>query len=301
MTKALVYELGKSISFGRLSLPGKVLWPMLLAASDDQGRGLAEPDVIAWYVCPNVAELTVENIPAILQEMAEQEMLCLYEDSRGRKLYQVVWWWSYQKMQWAQPSKYESPDGWTDRVRMNVRGDGYIDDGWDTTGGFEAKSKPKKPPGDKPEGAGENPPGEPPGATKQPNSKELNSTESKETESKETELPKGADAPLPHTLNDWFKFIEEGQGQGGGMSARVGRMAQTLYPKYEPNYGRIGRAAKWVKGYSRLAHLLWMSQGYKVTGDPIDYCEGMHKGKAGETKEPYAGIKEWVAEQEAVR
>lgn len=42
MTKALLHELGKSLSFGRLSLKAKVLWPMLLSTSDDQGRGTAE-------------------------------------------------------------------------------------------------------------------------------------------------------------------------------------------------------------------------------------------------------------------
>ena len=95
MSKALLHELGKSISFGRLSLPAKVLWPMLLAASDDQGRGIAEPDVIKWHVCPNVVEIEIGNVPGLLGEMAEQDMIALYQDDRDRALYQIVNWEIY--------------------------------------------------------------------------------------------------------------------------------------------------------------------------------------------------------------
>ena len=52
MPKAVIQDLSRSISFGRLSLPAKVLWTMLLTNADDQGRGSADPDVVKWYVCP---------------------------------------------------------------------------------------------------------------------------------------------------------------------------------------------------------------------------------------------------------
>ena len=69
MSKALLYPLGQSISFGRLSLLAKLLWTMLLPASDSQGRGHADPKVIKWQVCPNVDDLTPDNIEGLLQEM----------------------------------------------------------------------------------------------------------------------------------------------------------------------------------------------------------------------------------------
>lgn len=135
MGKALLHDLGQSLSFGRLSLLGKVLWPMLLTASDDQGRGLAEPDAIRWQVCPNVDELTINNIPEIVAEIAEQGMIHRYMDERGRHLYQIVRWWDYQQLAWAQPSKYIAPDGWVDRVRRQVGG--TIEKvNWDVAGGF---------------------------------------------------------------------------------------------------------------------------------------------------------------------
>lgn len=136
MTKALLYELGKSISFGRLSLKSKVLWPMLLASSDDQGRGIAEPDVVKWQVCANVNEITIDEIPAILGEMETQEMICLYTDSRQRQLYQVVRWWEFQQHAWAHPSRYEAPEYWVDRIRYQAQGGEHIKEQWDHPGGF---------------------------------------------------------------------------------------------------------------------------------------------------------------------
>lgn len=148
MGKALLYELGASTSFAQLCLKGKVLWPMLLAASDDQGRGLAEDKTVKWKVCPNVVEITVKDITDLLCEMQHEGMICLYCDDRGRSLYQITRWWEYQCMQWAQPSKYEPPEGWTDRVRVNRRDTGYAAKNWNTTGGFSAQPTESEPPDD---------------------------------------------------------------------------------------------------------------------------------------------------------
>jgi hypothetical protein len=136
MTKALLHELGKSISFGRLSLKGKVLWPMLLASCDEQGRGIAEPDVIKWQVCPNVNEIDIEDVPSLLAEMQQQEMVYLYTDNRKRQLYQVVRWWEYRQHAWAHPSRYDAPEGWIDRVRYQAQGGDHIKENWDHPGGF---------------------------------------------------------------------------------------------------------------------------------------------------------------------
>ena len=171
MAKALLHELGKSLSYGRLSLKAKVLWPMLLASSDDQGRGLAEADAVKWYVCPNVPEIEIGDVPVLFAEMVKQEMVEVYDTDRG-KVYQIVRWWEYQDLQWARPSKYASPDGWTDRIRYSNRGD-YHAENWDTCGGFDVEQ------GD---GSSEDLPSEPPrippDVPTQPNLTQSNSTES---------------------------------------------------------------------------------------------------------------------------
>ena len=198
MGKALLYELGASESFAQLCLRGKVLWPMLLAASDDQGRGLAEDKTVKWKVCPNVVEITVEDVPGLLAEMENEEMVCLYHDDRGRLLYQIIRWWEYQCMQWAQPSKYAPPEGWTDRVRVSRRDTGYATENWDTTGGFSAQpTEPDPPDGEDPDDSGGTLPGgnvgtdagESPGAV--PIEYKLSEVKLSE------ESPEGASAPPP--------------------------------------------------------------------------------------------------------
>ncbi len=135
MTKALLHPLGQSLSYGRLSLLAKVLWPMLLSTSDDQGRGTAEPDAIKWYVCPNVPEIDLESIPGLLAEMQAQGMLLVYECDRDHLAYQVIHWWEYQKLRWARPSKFSPPHGWDDRIRYSNRGS-ISEDNWTDVGGF---------------------------------------------------------------------------------------------------------------------------------------------------------------------
>lgn len=155
MGKAMIHDLGGSRSFGRLSLKAKVLWPMLLGACDDQGRGGAAPDEVTWYICPNVDEIAKEDIPRLFAELEEQGMVHIYEDDDGEPLFQIIKWWKYQKPQWAQPSKYPAPNGWIDRIRYNVRGKDYVEENWDHPGGFAEQE-----PGDE---QGENPSGNPPG------------------------------------------------------------------------------------------------------------------------------------------
>ena len=135
MTKALLHNLGKSLSFGRLSLLAKVMWPMLIASSDDQGRGTAESDAIKWYVCPNVPEITLDNISGLLDELVEQEMIYVYNCNGKDAAYQIIRWWEYQSLRWARPSKFTPPPDWTDRIRYSDRGNiSEVD--WDTIGGF---------------------------------------------------------------------------------------------------------------------------------------------------------------------
>ena len=130
MAKALLYELGRSASFGRLSLLGKVLWPMMLAASDQQGRGIAAPDVVKWFICPNVVELTIENISTVLNEMATEKMLLLYSSKEHSRLYQIVKWWEYQHPAWACPSKNKAPLDWVDRLHYMAKGGRVVKENW---------------------------------------------------------------------------------------------------------------------------------------------------------------------------
>ena len=110
-------DLSKSSQFGQLSLFGKVLWPMLLVASDDTGRGLAEPDIIKWRVCPNVNELTTERIAGALVEMVNLGLLSIQRVDKYR-IYQVTGWDREQYRSTVRRSRGSVRD-W-DRLRQQI-------------------------------------------------------------------------------------------------------------------------------------------------------------------------------------
>lgn len=254
MSKVLIHQLGQSISFGRLSLKAKVLWPMLLASSDNQGRGLAEADVIAWHVCPNVQEISLDEIPELLEEMVEQEMILLYRDSRGRLVYQVVRWWEYQRLQWARSSLYEAPEGWVDRVRTTVNGK-YIAKNWDLPGGF--CDVPVDCPGESP--------GAPPGEGSRWADKSI---ENKSIETKPTP------PPTPPTGVD--------DGGGGGFSL------EQWTEVYQSNIGRVRPKARerivaWFDD-PRVGFGLWDEAiGIAVANEQrkLSYIEGVLRRRIG--------------------
>jgi len=185
---------------------------MLLASSDNQGRGLAEYDAIKWYVCPNVPEIGVDDVAVLLGEMEQQGMITVYGTPRGL-VYQIIRWWEYQDLQWARPSKYDPPDGWTDRLRYSNRG-AYFSENWDTTGGFDATDE-KEPTPEEPvnqvENHLENKVVNQPNLT-QPNSTQLNSTNNIPPSSGEKPETKNE----PDLADELFGHVQESEPKAEG-------------------------------------------------------------------------------------
>jgi len=253
MTKALLHPLGQSLSYGRLSLLAKVLWPMLLSMSDDQGRGTAEADAVRWYVCPNVPEITIDVIPGLLQEMQEQGMIVVYECDRGTMAYQVIRWWEYQSLRWARPSKWSPPDGWIDRIRYSNRGDIH-QEAWDSPGGFVLVPVIDNCTENSTEVYPDN----------QPNLTQPNLTKE----------DLGADAPTPTTLPEWQTGYLDADNKAGF----VGMMCKTLYPAYyasrKPNYGWIGKLCK-KHDPDYMLSLIWQHSARPPAGDPLRFVAGI--------------------------
>ncbi len=297
MAKALIHELGKSLSFGRLSLKAKVLWPMLLASSDTQGRGVTEADAVKWHVCPNVPEISMDDVPALLQELQDQGMIHLYKCDAGRTVYQVVHWWDYQALHWARPSRFSPPEGWFDRIRYQVKG-GIVQENWDGPRGFATPSEEEdasaNPSADPPENLPENLPDGCVGdctagcTDDQPNLTELNSTCKN--------VPAGASSPggerdgtssLPSTFAEWYKAVEDSDNR----AAVLRQMCEVLYPNRDPpDYGYLGKVAKRVGGAGRLADLLWQHSTRPPTGDLLAYIQRVAKGKG--PKQPSEPVEE---------
>jgi len=93
LTVVYLHDMSRSLTYGRLSLKAKVLLLMLLATSDDWGRGSADPQVVKSRVCPNVPEISERDIPSLLSELEVQRFIWL---SHGPPLsYRVVNWLQY--------------------------------------------------------------------------------------------------------------------------------------------------------------------------------------------------------------
>ena len=116
--RILPQSLSTDPRFARLSLKAKVLYPLLWVNADDQGRLSANPDKTKLAVCASVPEITSSEIPDLIQEMdQEHERLIIYYTTSKTPAIQIVDWWEVQRPQWAWPSDYEAPLGWTDHLR----------------------------------------------------------------------------------------------------------------------------------------------------------------------------------------
>jgi len=112
---------GTSLSLASLSPLAEVLFIHMLANADDQGRLPGDPRVLKALVCPMRDEISRENVNSLLGEIESQKMLLRYDDSSEPAI-QLCNWWRYQSPQWAYPSRYAPPSGWTDHLRYKKEG-----------------------------------------------------------------------------------------------------------------------------------------------------------------------------------
>jgi len=117
----------ESDDFNALTFRQQSGWFRLLLIADDQGRFKALTAWLRANIFP-LCDLTIEDIEADLQAWAACGMVALYEVD-GKRYGQIVNWWKYQALSWAQPSKYPAPPGWTDRVRYQAGGE-IIKENW---------------------------------------------------------------------------------------------------------------------------------------------------------------------------
>jgi len=117
---------------GRLSLKAALLFPLMWINCDDQGRLSGDPDEIKYAACPNIDHITKEDIPELLLELEAQELIKAYSTSKTKAI-QMLDWWQEQKLQWAYPSRYPPPEGWTDHLRYHLKPKEVITENWPPT------------------------------------------------------------------------------------------------------------------------------------------------------------------------
>lgn len=119
--------------YGRLSLKARVLYPLIWTSGDDQGRTTGDPDEIKYAVCPNMDDISKEEVPKLLEELQSQGLIKLYS-SATRRAIQMLDWWEVQKLQWAWPSEFPPPEGWRDKLRYKKGKKEVVTENWDGSG-----------------------------------------------------------------------------------------------------------------------------------------------------------------------
>ena len=113
----------------------RLLWIGLITiCADDQGRFQNNDFLIKSQVFP-ADRKSPSRILKSLQILEEKGMIFCYKKD-GKSLAQIVNWWKHQAPSWAAASLYPAPDGWTDRVKVNTKGNNILTENWSELGGF---------------------------------------------------------------------------------------------------------------------------------------------------------------------
>jgi hypothetical protein len=134
--RTIIEEIRRSETFGALNFECRDLFQGLIEVADDQGRQVGTATAVRSAVW------AYDDIPAA-QVQADLDTLASGADPfiniykvEGKTYIQIINWWVYQQMQWAQESNYPAPEGWTDRWRYTGPGKKIITKNWDLAGGF---------------------------------------------------------------------------------------------------------------------------------------------------------------------
>jgi hypothetical protein len=119
-----------------LDLFGRYLWMgLIVAVADDQGRMIDNAAIIRARVFP-FDSITDGQVEAVIATLAAAGKVLRYQ-ANGKKLIQIANWWKFQQPSWAAKSNFPAPEGWTDRIKMHVKGNKILSVNWEKAGGYE--------------------------------------------------------------------------------------------------------------------------------------------------------------------
>jgi len=142
--RILPQSLSTDPRMGQLSLKAALLFPLIWINCDDQGRVSGNPHEIKYACCPNIDHISKTDIGELLKELDEQELIKVYATSKTMAI-QMLDWWEVQRLQWAYPSEYPPPEGWTDHLRYHPRPKEIITENWPPAGQPASKLLPSAP------------------------------------------------------------------------------------------------------------------------------------------------------------
>ncbi len=119
--RMIASEIWASSSFSKLSTFAKLVFIGLITNADDEGKGIADPEVLKGKLFPrNSAAIRLTDIEKALSQIAREISVQIYTDNRdGTSIYSLTKWALWQKIPNPQPSIY--PDSPTNKS-MGERG-----------------------------------------------------------------------------------------------------------------------------------------------------------------------------------
>lgn len=119
--------------FGEMPMMARLLLLGIINHADDQGRIKAHLVFLRSQIFP-YDDVTTEQIGESLQLIEANGTIATYE-ADGKRYIQLLNWWEYQSLQFAQPSDYPRRAGWQDRIRYNAKGGMTLTCNWITPKG----------------------------------------------------------------------------------------------------------------------------------------------------------------------
>ena len=116
MMKRMVDALWANEKFGELPMVARLLLIGMITIADDQGRLKANAAWLRAQIFP-YDDLGSDDIGNSLCLIADNETIKLYE-VEGKRYAQLLNWWEYQSLQYAQPSRYPPKDGKTNPLQL---------------------------------------------------------------------------------------------------------------------------------------------------------------------------------------
>lgn len=109
-------EIVDSPSLGRCGVLANLLFPRLVATSDDQGRQSGDAAEIRLRLLrPLMQSFTEAQVDAALRELALAGMVIVYTADDVQYV-QITNWWEWQSMRRAYPSRHPAPPRWHDLI-----------------------------------------------------------------------------------------------------------------------------------------------------------------------------------------
>lgn len=116
MTRRMIdSSMWQNEKFAELPMGARLLQIGIINQADDQGRVKANPAYLRAQVFP-YDDIGSEQVQEWLELIQKNDTIRLYT-ADGKQYGQLLKWWDYQSLQYAQPSEYPRPSGWKDRIR----------------------------------------------------------------------------------------------------------------------------------------------------------------------------------------